>query len=107
MGREDVMSAAERYEGEFYPRLGEIIQFPYLAKTHPAAHEYMDLVYQMWEGCWEDGAQIWDPEKGAYDPTKIHKLEFNGKYHKMSGTQQTHPSPVSRCLSIPSACRPG
>lgn len=24
---------------------------------------------------------------------KIHQLEFQGKYHKMSGIHQTHPSP--------------
>jgi len=27
-----------------------------------AAHEYMDLTYQMWEGSWEDGAQVWQSE---------------------------------------------
>jgi len=51
----------------------------------------------MWEGSWEDGAQVWDVENNtAYDPTKIHKIEFNGKYHKMTGIHQTHPS--RKCL---------
>ncbi|RDW60220.1 luciferase-like protein [Coleophoma crateriformis] len=73
MGKESVMSHDERYA---------------------AAHEYMDLVYQMWESSWEDGAQVWDAENGtAYEPSKIHKIEFSGKYHKMSGRHQTHPSP--------------
>jgi alkanesulfonate monooxygenase SsuD/methylene tetrahydromethanopterin reductase-like flavin-dependent oxidoreductase (luciferase family) len=53
----------------------------------------MDLMYTMWEGSWEDGAQIWDSEKGAYDPDKIHKIEWKGKYHQMIGRHQTHPSP--------------
>ncbi|KAH8646144.1 FMN-dependent oxidoreductase [Xylariales sp. PMI_506] len=72
MGMESVMSREERYE---------------------AAQEYMDLMYSMWEGSWEEGAQIWDAEKGAYDPDKIHKLEWRGKYHQMIGRHQTHPSP--------------
>jgi len=48
----------------------------------------------MWEKGWEDDAQVWqlDPEM-AYDPSKIHRIEFNGNYHKMSGFFQTHPSP--------------
>jgi alkanesulfonate monooxygenase SsuD/methylene tetrahydromethanopterin reductase-like flavin-dependent oxidoreductase (luciferase family) len=29
----------------------------------------------------------------AYDPKKIHKIEFEGKYHKMSAYHSTHPSP--------------
>jgi alkanesulfonate monooxygenase SsuD/methylene tetrahydromethanopterin reductase-like flavin-dependent oxidoreductase (luciferase family) len=29
----------------------------------------------------------------AYDPKKIHKIEYNGKYHKMNAFHQTHPSP--------------
>lgn len=48
----------------------------------------------MWEYGWEDGVQKWsiDPEI-AYDPAKIHRIEYKGQYHKMSGFFQTHPSP--------------
>jgi len=48
----------------------------------------------MWEKGWENDAQVsqLEPEM-AYDPSKIHRIEFNGKYHKMSGFFQTHPSP--------------
>lgn len=48
---------------------------------------------RLWEGSWEEGAQIWDPEVGAYDPNKIHKITFNGQYHSASAYQQAHPSP--------------
>jgi hypothetical protein len=53
----------------------------------------------MWERWWEDDAQQWiiSPE-AAYDPTKIHRIEFNGDYHKMSGFFQTHPSPNAHQL---------
>ena len=33
-----------------------------------------------------------EPEM-AYDPSKIHKIEYDGKYHKMHAFHQTHPSP--------------
>jgi len=29
----------------------------------------------------------------AYDPSKIHKISYQGKYHKFKGYGQTHPSP--------------
>jgi alkanesulfonate monooxygenase SsuD/methylene tetrahydromethanopterin reductase-like flavin-dependent oxidoreductase (luciferase family) len=48
----------------------------------------------MWEWSWEDGAQKWSVEpEMAYDPAKIHKIKFDGQYHKMDGFFQTHPSP--------------
>lgn len=63
-------------------------------ERYAAAEEYMELVYRLWEESWEDGAQVWSAEpEMAYDPIKIHKIEFPGKYHKFSGYGQTHPSP--------------
>jgi alkanesulfonate monooxygenase SsuD/methylene tetrahydromethanopterin reductase-like flavin-dependent oxidoreductase (luciferase family) len=51
---------------------------------------------RLWEKSWEDGAAVWgsngQPDT-AYDPKKIHKIEFEGKYHKMSAYHSTHPSP--------------
>jgi hypothetical protein len=47
-----------------------------------------------WEESWEDGAQRWQAEpEMAYDPSKVHRVEFNGKYQKFSGYGQLHPSP--------------
>jgi alkanesulfonate monooxygenase SsuD/methylene tetrahydromethanopterin reductase-like flavin-dependent oxidoreductase (luciferase family) len=66
-------------------------------ERYAVADEYMEVVYRLWEGCWEDGAQVFDVNEGpfgtAYDFSKIHNLEFQGKYHKLSGIHQTHPSP--------------
>jgi FMN-dependent oxidoreductase (nitrilotriacetate monooxygenase family) len=66
-------------------------------ERYAIAEEYMEVMYRLWEGCWEDGAQVFDINKGpfgtAYDFSKIHKLEFEGKYHKVSAIHQTHPSP--------------
>jgi alkanesulfonate monooxygenase SsuD/methylene tetrahydromethanopterin reductase-like flavin-dependent oxidoreductase (luciferase family) len=62
-------------------------------QRYAQADEYMDLMYSLWEGSWEAGAQTWTREKGAYDPTKIHKIHFDGTYYQMSGYAQAHPSP--------------
>lgn len=48
-------------------------------ERYKAAHEYMDLVYQLLEKSWEDGAVKWQAEpEMAYDPSKIHKIDFDG-----------------------------
>ncbi|QDS69287.1 hypothetical protein FKW77_002556 [Venturia effusa] len=73
MGKEEVMPHDERYL---------------------AAEEYMEIVYRLWEQSWEDGAQVWQEEpEMAYDPSKIHKIDFKGKYFQMNAFHQTHPSP--------------
>ncbi|KIW00487.1 uncharacterized protein PV09_08008 [Verruconis gallopava] len=58
------------------------------------ADEYMDICYKLWESSWADDAVVWDRERRtAFEPTKIRKLNHKGKYYKMSGRNQTHPSP--------------
>lgn len=31
--------------------------------------------------------------RDGYDPSKIHEIDYKGKYFSMKGVQQTHPSP--------------
>ncbi|PVH99764.1 putative monooxygenase moxC, partial [Periconia macrospinosa] len=58
------------------------------------AHEYVDLCYSLWEGSWEDDATVFDRKtEVAYDISKIHKINFTGKYHKTSAIAPSHPSP--------------
>lgn len=49
-------------------------------------------MHRLWEGSWEDGAQTWK-NSVAYDPEKIHKVNFNGKFYKTSAYNATHPTP--------------
>jgi alkanesulfonate monooxygenase SsuD/methylene tetrahydromethanopterin reductase-like flavin-dependent oxidoreductase (luciferase family) len=62
-----------------------VIQFTY--------SKILIRMHSLWEGSWENGAQIWDDEKGAYDPSKIHKVNFQGKHHSTNAVNQPHPSP--------------
>jgi alkanesulfonate monooxygenase SsuD/methylene tetrahydromethanopterin reductase-like flavin-dependent oxidoreductase (luciferase family) len=83
-------------------------------ERYAVADEYMDLCYKLWESTWADDSVVWDREQRvAFDPAKVRKLEHKGmpgassfdvyisdsdtgKYFKMSGHYQTHPSP-QRC----------
>jgi FMN-dependent oxidoreductase (nitrilotriacetate monooxygenase family) len=72
-GQKDTMAHDERYE---------------------MAEEYMDLMYNMWNGSWADDAKTWDTKNNvAYDPDKTKKLKFEGKYFGFEGRFQSHPSP--------------
>ena len=63
-------------------------------KRYEKAAEYLELCYSLWEGSWEEGAVQFNKAKPqVYDPEKIHKINFNGKYHKTSAIAPNHPSP--------------
>ena len=48
---------------------------------------------RLWEKSWADDAQQWQVEpEMAYDPSKIQKIDYQGKYLKMTAVAQTHPS---------------
>ncbi|KAH7393556.1 hypothetical protein BKA64DRAFT_577995 [Cadophora sp. MPI-SDFR-AT-0126] len=55
--------------------------------------EFMDLVYSLWQGSWEDDAETWNSTEGAYNPDKIHKIKFKGKFHKTNAYGASQPSP--------------
>lgn len=58
------------------------------------AEEYMEVVYKLWEGSWEDGAVLRDKERGIFtDARKVHPIEHEGKYFKVPGFHLCEPSP--------------
>ncbi len=45
------------------------------------ADDYLDTVYRLWEGSWEDGAVLADRARGVFaDPARIHKVQGVGRY---------------------------
>ena len=43
--------------------------------------EFMEVLYKLWEGSWEDDAVVIDKAKGIYvDPAKVHAIGHQGKY---------------------------
>jgi long-chain alkane monooxygenase len=64
------------------------------ARRYELAEEYMECVYRLWEGSWEDGAVLRDRESGTYaDPDKVHTVDFAGQFLKMNAVHLCEPSP--------------
>ena len=58
------------------------------------ADEYMELVYKLWEGSWEDGAVLRDRARGIFaDPAKVHPVSHEGKNYRLNAIHLSEPSP--------------
>ena len=60
------------------------------------AEEWMDAVSQLWES-WEPDAMILDTEEPRFaDHTKVHPVDFVGKYYRTRGPLNSPPGPQRR-----------
>lgn len=58
------------------------------------ADEYLEVLYKLWEGSWEDDAVVRDAERGIYtDPAKVHHIGHEGKHFTVPGIHVGEPSP--------------
>ncbi|MHC2256156.1 FMN-dependent oxidoreductase (nitrilotriacetate monooxygenase family) [Bradyrhizobium embrapense] len=58
------------------------------------ADEYMELVYKLWEGSWEDDAAIRDVARGIFtDPKKVHRVQHEGANYRLNAIHLSEPSP--------------
>ena len=49
------------------------------------ADDFMEIVYRVWEGSWDRDAIVLD-KGGVYaDPSKVHRIEYEGPYYKTAG----------------------
>ncbi|EJZ20148.1 LLM class flavin-dependent oxidoreductase (plasmid) [Rhizobium sp. Pop5] len=61
---------------------------------YDAAEEYLEIVYKLWEGSWDDDAVLRDKAGGIYaDPSKVRAVRHDGKYYRMEGIHLSEPSP--------------
>jgi FMN-dependent oxidoreductase (nitrilotriacetate monooxygenase family) len=57
------------------------------------ADEYLEVLYKLWEGSWEDDAVVRDRETGVFtDPTKVHSINHSGKHFTVPGIHLSEPS---------------
>ncbi|WP_315837620.1 LLM class flavin-dependent oxidoreductase [Bradyrhizobium prioriisuperbiae] len=64
------------------------------AQRYELAEEFMQCVYKLWEGSWEDGAVLRDRQSGVFaDPSKIHTINHAGQFLKMNAVHLCEPSP--------------
>ncbi|MDR6817322.1 FMN-dependent oxidoreductase (nitrilotriacetate monooxygenase family) [Neorhizobium sp. 2083] len=58
------------------------------------ADEYMEVMYRLWEGSWEDDAVVFDRANHVYaDPSKVHKIGHRGKQYGIEAIHLCEPSP--------------
>lgn len=58
------------------------------------ADEYLEVLYKLWEGSWQDDAVVRDRETGVFtDPTKVHPIEHDGAHFRVPGIHLVEPSP--------------
>jgi FMN-dependent oxidoreductase (nitrilotriacetate monooxygenase family) len=73
MGRDKIVAHDERYD---------------------VADEYLELMYKLWEGCWDDDAVRFDRDKHLFaDPRGVHPVRHEGRYFRMEGVHPCLPSP--------------
>jgi FMN-dependent oxidoreductase (nitrilotriacetate monooxygenase family) len=65
-------------------------------ERYAMAEEWMDAVSALWES-WEPGALVLDDDKPMFaDHTKVHPVNFAGKYFRTKGPLNTVPGPQRR-----------
>jgi FMN-dependent oxidoreductase (nitrilotriacetate monooxygenase family) len=63
-------------------------------RRYDQADEYLEVLYKLWEGSWEDGAVVNDREQRVYtQPGKVHKVEHHGEFYQVEGYHLCEPSP--------------
>src|SRR5215217_3698954 len=51
---------------------------------YDVAEEYMDVVYKLWEGSWEDDAVVRDRASGVFTrPEKVHRIVHDGAHYRV------------------------
>jgi alkanesulfonate monooxygenase len=61
---------------------------------YDVADEYMEVVYKLWEGSWEDDAVLRDRTKGIFtDPAKVHRIQHAGINYRLDAIHLSEPSP--------------
>ncbi|WP_268750862.1 LLM class flavin-dependent oxidoreductase [Curtobacterium sp. Leaf261] len=60
---------------------------------YDVADEYLEVLYKLWEGSWEDDAVVEDRETGVFtDPDKVHPIEHHGRHFDVPGIHLSEPS---------------
>ncbi|SHO63569.1 FMN-dependent oxidoreductase, nitrilotriacetate monooxygenase family [Pseudoxanthobacter soli DSM 19599] len=61
---------------------------------YEVAAEYVEVLYKLLEGSWEEGAVVRDRERGVFtDPSKVHEIGHKGRFFEVPGYHLSEPSP--------------
>ncbi len=63
-------------------------------ERYARAEEYLEVVYKLWEGSWDEDAVLADRASGVYaDPDKVHPIDHEGEHYSVAGPHLAEPSP--------------
>jgi FMN-dependent oxidoreductase (nitrilotriacetate monooxygenase family) len=63
-------------------------------RRYDQADEYLEVVYKLLEGSWEDDAVVRDVERGVFaDPERVHHIGHQGEFFRVPGIHLSEPSP--------------
>lgn len=63
-------------------------------RRYDQADEYLQVLYKLLEGSWENDAVLNDREQRVYaDPAKVHKVQHQGEFYRVEGYHLCEPSP--------------
>ena len=71
-----------------------LVRQPEHDTRYEIAEEYMQIVYKLWEGSWEDGAVLRDRVKRVFArPEKVHRIRHDGTFFQIEAMHLCEPSP--------------
>ncbi|MFC3695640.1 LLM class flavin-dependent oxidoreductase [Chenggangzhangella methanolivorans] len=60
---------------------------------YAVAEEYMDVVYSLWEGSWDDDAAVRDVARGVFtDPDRVRPAVYRGRHFSLDAVHLSEPS---------------
>lgn len=63
-------------------------------RRYDQADEFMQVVYRLWEGSWQDDAVVLDRERRMFtDPAKVRPVQHAGEFYKVDAIHLSEPSP--------------
>jgi FMN-dependent oxidoreductase (nitrilotriacetate monooxygenase family) len=63
-------------------------------ERYDRADEYLELVYKLWEGSWEDDAAVRDKAGSVFvRPEKVHRISHHGAHFDLDAIHLSEPSP--------------
>ena len=71
-----------------------LAQQPEHDRRYDQADEYLQVLYKLLEGSWDDDAVVADRERRVYaEPGKVRKVQHQGEFYKVEGYHLCEPSP--------------
>jgi FMN-dependent oxidoreductase (nitrilotriacetate monooxygenase family) len=63
-------------------------------QRYEIADEYLDVLYKLWEGSWDDDAVVQDRARRIYtDPARVRAIDHVGEHYRVTGPHLCAPSP--------------